>query len=650
MTGSIITVRRQLFLLLALGLSVACARSDTGSSTATGKGSAALTQASHTLAMRSPVVPLFGYPNSVTVDGSGNVYVGDFYDRVVRKLTPEGVVTTYAGRPYLGWNRVDGPSSQARFGLVQGVAADAAGNVYVNDTFSCGPIRKITLDGWVSTFLPERFRIEQNGVYYWRDMCWAKGMAVDGAGNLYVLNDVLFKLTPDGAITVVAGTLGANGYGSLFSGSWAQDGLATDSVGNVYVQEYGVIYVVTPAGALSIFASSIGGMPVGLAVDGGGNAYTVDGRSDTVNRIAPDGVVTTVAGSGTIGTADGTGTAAEFNSPMAVATDASGDLVVADTGNRILRKVTRDGVVTTIAGVPGVSGYRDGTVASPPLMSPWGVAVNGSGNALVTDSNAILMITPDGTRTVVAEIAGAAGAAVDDSGNFFVADASNHAIRRIAPDGTVTTIAGTLGVSGSADGSSALFNSPMGVAVDRAGNVYVADTGNHTIRRISRSGNVNTVAGMPGVCGSADGTGSAAQFCVPYAIAVDAQLNLYVADTGNETIRTISPAGKVTTIAGTAGVPGSADGAGASAQFSWPTGIAVDGSHNVYVSDQGNSTIRMITPGYVVSTVAGVAGQNETVLGPLPASIAAPVSIALDPTTPGKLVVTSYDGVLDLFL
>ena len=177
--------------------------------------------------------------------------------------------------------------------------------------------------------------------------------------------------------------------------------------------------------------------------------------------------------------------------------------------------------------------------------------------------------------------------AVDGSGNVYVADSGNYTIRKITPAGVVSTLAGLAGSSGSADGtgSAARFYYPTGVAVDGSGNVYVADTGNYTIRKITPAGVVSTLAGLAGSTGSADGTGSAARFYYPYGVAVDGSGNVYVADTGNYTIRKITPAGVVSTLAGTAGSSGSADGTGSAARFNYPTGVAVDGSGNVYVAD-----------------------------------------------------------------
>jgi NHL repeat len=203
-----------------------------------------------------------------------------------------------------------------------------------------------------------------------------------------------------------------------------------------------------------------------------------------------------------------------------------------------------------------------------------------------------------------------AGVATDGAGNVYVADTYNYTIRKITPTGVVTTLAGRAGVYGSTDatGAGAFFGSPRGVATDGAGNVYVGDTSNNTIRKITPAGVVTTLAGTAGLTGSTDATGAAASFHLPTGVATDSAGNVYVADFGNSIIRKITPAGVVTTLAGTAGVIGSTDATGAAARFFSPGGVATDSAGNVYVADTSNHTIRKITPAGVVSTLAGTAG------------------------------------------
>ena len=206
------------------------------------------------------------------------------------------------------------------------------------------------------------------------------------------------------------------------------------------------------------------------------------------------------------------------------------------------------------------------------------------------------------------------GVAADNAGNLYLADTDNHTIRKIvASTGVVTTLAGLAGASGIADGTgtSARFNSPSGVAVDGAGNVYVADTLNHTLRKVTSTGAVTTLAGHAGVAGNSNGTGTAALLNAPEGLAIDSGSNLFVADTNNHTIRKVVPStGVVTTVAGLAGNSGSGDGLGSAARFNFPSGVAVDGTGNLFVADTENHTIRKILSSGSVSTVAGLASSS----------------------------------------
>jgi sugar lactone lactonase YvrE len=320
------------------------------------------------------------------------------------------------------------------------------------------------------------------------------------------------------------------------------------------------------------------------------------------------GLTTTLAGNGSVGAADGAGAAASFNSPAGMAVDASGNVYVADQNNNTIRKITSAAVVTTFAG-SGVSGAVDATGTAASFNVPFGLAVDASGNVYVGDvgNNKIRKITPAGVVTTfagsgaqgaadgsgtAASFNGPAGVAADAAGNLYVADQVNNTIRKITPAGVVTTLAGS-GAQGAADGAgtAASFNFPAGVAVDALGTVYVADQNSNTIRKITPAGVVTTLAGS-GSASDADGSGTAASFNLPSAIAVDASGAVYVPDYGHK-IRQITQAGVVTTLAG-GGSHGFADGIGAAASFYFPNGIAVDGRGNVYVADAFNHSVRKI--------------------------------------------------------
>jgi len=323
------------------------------------------------------------------------------------------------------------------------------------------------------------------------------------------------------------------------------------------------------------------------------------------------GVVSTLAGSGAVGFVNGTGTAASFYSPNGVAVDSYGNVYVADKNDNVIREISSGGVVTTLAG-SGVGGATNGTGTAAEFYLPMGVAVDTSGNVYVADygDGLIRKIT---SGSVVTTLAGSAfspgsnngtgtaasfylptGVAVDSSGNVYVADTANNLIREITPGGVVTTLAGSVGGGfANGTGTAALFSAPTGVAVDFSGNVYVVDAGNYLIRKITSGGVVSTLAGSVGVSGSTNGTGTAASFRSPAGIAVDTTGNIYVGDAGAEMIREITPGGVVTTLAGS-GVSGSTNATGTAASFSDPQGVAVDYSCNVYVADTNNQLIRKI--------------------------------------------------------
>jgi len=320
-------------------------------------------------------------------------------------------------------------------------------------------------------------------------------------------------------------------------------------------------------------------------------------------------VVTTIAGTGVMGSADGSGTAASFSNLMGLAVDSGGTLYVADSRNNLIRKVSTDGAVTTLAG-SGSEGSADGKNRSASFFFPGAVAVDGGGKVYVADThNNLIRKIANGEVTTLAgrlmpgkiaapesldRIDDPYGIAVGKNGCIYFADWFKDVIRKISPDGKMTILAGN-GTPGSADGvgTAATFYLPEGIAADEHGNLYIADTYNNMIRKINPQGVVTTLAGKKKK-GAADGKGAAASFLHPAGIAVDKKGNVYVADMGNNKIRKITPDGTVSTYAGT-GVRGSANGPASAATFYKPYGVAVDNSGNVYVADYQNNLIRKIS-------------------------------------------------------
>ncbi len=336
--------------------------------------------------------------------------------------------------------------------------------------------------------------------------------------------------------------------------------------------------------------------PYGIVTDASGNIYVADAGNNQIKRITLAGVVTVFAGSGTIGSVDGTGAAASFNRPWGMTIDAKGNIYVADAGNNKIREITPSGQVSTVAG-NGTKGYHDGIGSVVSFNNPSGVAV-------------------------------------DALGDIFVVDSDNNRIREIQSSGYVLTFAGN-GQYSSLDGYGTIagFYDPHGIAIDGSGYLYIAD-GNNRIRKISPIGTVTTIAGNGS--GHNDGIGTAASFYFPNEIAIDAAGNLYITDTGNNMIRKMTPDAIVTTFAGN-GAINSIDGKGTAAYFNAPIGICLDAAGNLYVTDAPDDKIRKITPDGVVTTLqlAGVNGTNTQ-----SASLPVTVSVLSQP-----VITSSYNNI-----
>ncbi|HEY1716827.1 MAG TPA: LamG-like jellyroll fold domain-containing protein [Verrucomicrobiae bacterium] len=623
----------------------------------------------------------FNQPYGIAVDGFGNLYVADSMNSTIRKVTPTGVVSTIAGLAGNG-GTADGTNGAARFNNPFGIAIDDNnGNLYVADEGN-DTIRKITPMGtnWVVSTLAGKAGVNGSTDGTGTNALFNGPFALtaDASGNIYVCDPpAIRKITPAGVVTTIAGstqgTVDGVGTNAQF---YSPFGIAVDSATNLYVADgngstirkiapVGTNWVVTTfAGHYVSFNQSytdytVDGtgtnagfaQPYGVALDNSGNIYVTDNHQDNIRKITSAGVVTTLAGQkNSAAYLDGTGVHALFNGPSGVTLDTSGNIYVADTQNQVIRKITPAGVVSTLAGQPGVPNEQNGTGNQALFIVPYGIAADSFGNLYVTENSAntsfsgsIRKVTPAGVVTTVAgtgvpghqdgpvttaQFCALAGITIDTYGNLYVTEQDNK-IRMISTNGIVSTIAGSPSlnssgvavsaydnngnhIGGYADGTgtNALFNFPSGIVVDTVGDLYVADSVNHVIRKIispklaglSRTNPANwtvtTLAGVAGIGGTNDGTGANALFGNSYyhpgptGVSVDNSGNLYVTDNGNNTIRKITPAGVVTTIGGLAGTVGSVDGSGNYAQFNVPAAIALDSSGGIYVADQLNNTIR----------------------------------------------------------
>ena len=528
----------------------------------------------------------FLYPYGITSDGY-YLYVADTVNQIVRKVDiATGEVTTLAGSAG-ETGSVDGTGSAARFAFPTDITTDGI-NLYVLDSQN-QTVRKVVIaTGAVTTLAGSAGRSgSSDGTGSAARFNSPEGLTISGT-SLYVADTgnstIRAVSTITGQVTTLAGSAGQTGYTDN-TGSAARFDLPThitsDGV-NLYVVDKAnhVIRVVMIATAA---VTTLAGTPILETVNGmtvyGGILYTSDFYNETINSILiSTGQMTTLAGnSGVKGSADGIGCAATFNAPSAL-TAVGSSLYATDTDNNTIRKVViATGAVTTLAG-------------SPP-------GTDGTGSAALF--NYPLDVTTDGT-------------------NLYVADTENYTIRRIViATGAVTTLAGSVGVSTAADGvgTAAQFRYPVGITTDGA-NLFITDTIGNTIRKlVIATGRVTTMAGQDEWTGSSDGTGTAALFDGPAGITTDG-INLYVADTGNSTIRKIVIAtGQVTTLAGSPGVNGSFDAIGPDAQFNYPCDITTDGT-NLYVADTNNSTIRkVVIATKVVTTLAGSPGVNGAVDG-----------------------------------
>ncbi len=622
------------------------------------------------------------------LDSAGNIYIADSLDNRIRKVdAATGNISTVAGDGTRGFGGDGGPATAAQLNGPNSVALDGAGNLYIAENHSHRIRRVDAATGYISTVAGNgapRFGGD-GGLATAAQLHFPSGVALDGAGNLYIADSGNYRIrkvdAATGNISTVAGdgTSGDDGDGGLaVDARLAQpEGIALDGAGNLYIADSDNHrirkvdadgYISTVAGDGTSGDDGDGGSaieaqlnrPIGVALDGSGNLYIADYLNNRIRKVdAATGYISTVAGdgAGSFGGDGGLATAAQLRLPHDVALDGAGNLYIADSDNHRIRKV--DSATDNISTVAGGRTGDGGLATAASLDFPKDMAVDGSGNLYIadTENNRIRKVdavmgnistvagdgtngdggdSGDGDLATAAQLSRPAGVALDGSGNLYIADYDNDRIRRVdAATGYISTVAGggTGGDGGPA--TAAQLNGPNSVALDGAGNLYIADAHNNRIRKVdAATGYISTVAG-DGTSGD-DGDGGLAieaQLAQPEGIALDGAGNLYIADSDNHRIRKVDADGYISTVAGTGGSGYSGDGGLAvDARLYFPSSVALDGSGNLYIADSGNSRIRKVDADGYISTVAGTGGHGYSGDGiwPSEAQLFSPAGVALD--------------------
>ena len=618
-------------------------------------------------------------PQDVALDAAGNLYIAEWNNNRIRKVNSAGVISTVAGTGTAGFSGDGGAATSAQLSNPQDVALDAAGNLYIADVNN-NRIRKVDSSGNISTVAGGGSSLGDGGAATAAQLGAPRSVALDGAGNLYIADwsdHRIRKVDSSGNISTVAGTgtQGFSGDGAAATAAQLNSpwDVAVDGSGNLYIADRNNnrIRKVNSAGNISTVAgtgtagfSGDGAAavaaqlqsPQGVALDGAGNLYIADAGNHRIRKVDSSGNISTVAGNGTasFGGDSGAATAAQLSDPSGgVALDGAGNLYIVDRGNDRIRKVDSAGVISTVAGRERLSNPQD-------------VALDGSGNLYIADMgnhrihkvNSAGVISTvagsgtagfsgDGGAATAAQLNQPRGVAPDGAGNLYIADSNNQRIRKVDSDGNISTVAGDGMIGSGGDGgpaTAARLGYPLGVAVDGAGNLYIAESGSNRVRKVDTAGVISTVAGDGTYgFGGDGGPATAAQLQDPYDVVLDGAGNLYIADLSDHRIRKVDSDGNISTVAGdgTSGFSGDG-GAAMAAQLSSPSGVALDGAGNLYIGDQDNNRIRKIAtvPGFsagilstgVITTVAGDGAQGYG--GDGGAAVAAqlnqPIGVALD--------------------
>jgi sugar lactone lactonase YvrE len=638
-------------------------------------------------------------PAFITGDNSGNVYFVS--GNAVCKMTASGEVEPIAGNGTSGYSGDSGPATSAQLNGPQGLAIDNAGNLYISDSYN-SVVRKVTPAGTISTYAGNSqiniSDVGDGGPAVLARLNIPQGLAADGAGNLYIADGWNFrirKVSPEGTIVTVAGN-GQSGYsGDLGPATAAKIGLpmglAVDSTGNLYFADQidNLIRKVSSNGTISTFAGNAArtgysgdnglstnatlSAPENVATDNEGNVYIADTYDNVIRKVNTAGIITTVAGTGTAGYSGDGGLArtAQLHLPGGVAIDDSGNLFIADTSNARIRKVSQSGIISTVAGNAKLDSGDNGPADIAQLDLPKGVAFDNGGNLYVVEGLVVRKVTPAGTISTVAgdgnngysgdggsataaQFSNPSDIAIDSAGNLYIADTDNSVIRKVTPTGTISTFAGNGSAGYSGDGgpaSSAQIGYPKGVAIDRQGNLFISDWCNNVVRKVSSSGIIDTFAGngSPGHTGDG-GAATAAELNQPQHLAIDSEGNLYIAD--GYLVREVATSGIISTVAGNINNVGySGDGGQAiNATLTTVDGLAFDATGNLYIVDEYNNVVRRVTTDGIINTVAGNHQQGYSGDGgaAVNAEFNGPQGIAIDASSNVYVADTNNNAIREI--
>jgi uncharacterized protein (TIGR03437 family) len=630
-----------------------------------------------------------GHVYGVATDASGNVYAADSDNQIIIKIAPSGTLTVVAGNGLFGATGDGGPATDATLDHPLHVAVDSAGNVYFDEY---GRIRKVSA-GIVTTIAGNGSTGTSPDGPAGAPLGDVSGLAVDGAGTVYFAESDSCRIRKivAGTITTIAGngTCGFSGDGGPATSASINSptGLVFDSAANLYIADEGNGRIrKVSAGAITTVAGGPNGdnsgtltQVTGITVNASGVVHIAAYANNQVYKVV-NGVLTPVAGNGQAGLFGdgGPATAAALNSPYGIAFDAVGNLYIADVNNMRVRRVNAAGIIGPAAGNGGFKFSGDGGPAiSANFNAPPGVAMDGAGNLYIADAtnnrirkvangivttfagNGAASFAGDGGLATDAALNNPMAVAVDATGAVYIADTNNQRIRKVS-GGTITTIAGNGNSDFSGDGgpaTAAAFGNPVGIAVDATGNIYVADSLNQRIRRIS-NGNITTIAGNGTAGFSGDGgaaTGASLNLDQYYfdGVAVDAAGSLYIADGQNLRIRKVTFGGgiaAISTVAGTGKNDSSGDGGPATgAGLSYPAGVAVDPQGNLYIAEYAGNRVRKVSNGTIAS-IAGNGSYSSSGDGGLgtAAGVLAPAGLALDSAGDLFIAETGSDRVREV--